>query len=162
MSAFTRRNGPTLLSCVLVFLTCALGLASAEEPGGVMRLQWTGRCVGCDLSSADLAGANLEGADLSQAVLDSAYMYRVDLKDADLSRAVLDSAYMFRANLQGADLRGANLNGTNLSAANLKGSRGADLRSAHTDALTICPEGQPGPCGVISPGVKKGRQRGRK
>jgi hypothetical protein len=55
------------------------------------------------------------------------------------------------ANLYGADLREANLEGavfieTNLEMANLEGAVKANLAGAITDARTVCPDGNAGPC----------------
>ena len=104
----------------------ALGTAIASDPEHVKRLRETRACPGCDLSNAELAGAHLENA---------------DVHDANLSGAML-----YRANLKGANLSGARLAGADLKGANLSGARGAGLAGATTDELTVCPDGQNGPC----------------
>jgi uncharacterized protein YjbI with pentapeptide repeats len=57
----------------------------------------TGRCPGCDLSSANLSYLDLRGS---------------DLRNADLRRANLSYSDLSYSDLRGADLRGANTVGT--------------------------------------------------
>jgi len=89
--------------------------------------------AGVNLTGGALTGLNLTGVNLADAELGDA-----DLSGADLSRADLSAADLRRANLESANLRGANL-----AAANLTGARTV---SAITDASTVCPNGQAGPC----------------
>ena len=112
-----------VLGCTAVLILAHTALA---DQASEQRLKATKICVGCELISADLTGAQLAGANLAEANLSGATVYG--------------------GNLEMANLRDANLSGTNLRGANLRGARGADLSTADTDARTICPDGQSGPC----------------
>lgn len=103
-----------------------LDLMRAKLPGAKFAdaILATTRFTGADLAKADFSGADLTGADLSKA----------NLTGADLSMAVLTGVSLDKANLIGANLKNATLD-----------QRGA-IRAAKTDATTICPNGQPGPC----------------
>jgi uncharacterized protein YjbI with pentapeptide repeats len=113
----------------------------AENLDHVKLLRETGKCSGCDLSSAKLAGLISPEADLRNADLNYAVLYKVRLNKANLDGATLKGA-----NLEGADLTGASLTGADLSGANLRGSIGARLAKASTDVTTTCPDGANGPC----------------
>jgi len=118
----------------------------AESLEHVRLLRETGKCPACDLSAAKLAGLVRPAADLRNADLSRANLYKARLNDADLGGADLTRANLTGATLTGANLTGANLAGTDLSGANLRGSIGARLAKATTDASTICADGTNGPC----------------
>lgn len=111
---------------MLVIAVMAFATLVAATPEDEARLRSTGSCAGCNLAGADLQGVSAISGNLAGA----------DLTDANLYRAVL----------RGANLANANLTNANLSGANLALARGADLSGAVTNAQTICPNGQNGPC----------------
>jgi uncharacterized protein YjbI with pentapeptide repeats len=115
------------LTTALMALAFAGAVASAaSDPAHVAQLKSTKKCAGCDLSGADLRGADLKAADLKSANLQGAKLYKANL---------------VAANLEFADLREADLRGANLRQANIPSFAGAV-----TDATTICPGGNAGPC----------------
>jgi uncharacterized protein YjbI with pentapeptide repeats len=118
-----RRLAVALCAAVLGF---AASHVSAENPKHKQQLLDTRKCTSCDLTASVLGGATLQGADLTGSDLSGADLYRTNLR-----YAILDDANFKDANLRGADLRHA---------------KGANLSGAATDARTICPDGQNGPC----------------
>ena len=103
-------------------LTSSMGHLYAANVDQVTQLAKTGRCPGCDLSSADLRKIKLKGADLSGA----------NLAGADLRGVNMTAANLKKANLTGAKIRHANLSEANLTDSDLRRSdlRSADLRHA--------------------------------
>jgi uncharacterized protein YjbI with pentapeptide repeats len=84
------------------------------------------KCVGADLSNANLPGASLEGATLTGANLSGS-----TLTGADLSGATLTGA-----NLSGATLTGATLTGANLSGVVWGGTACPDSTTSDSDGDT--------------------------
>lgn len=132
-----------LVLVIVAVLVAPFQSLRAENLEHVKQFRETGKCSGCDLSSANLPGLVSSAADLRNADLNYAVLYK-----ARLNKANLDGATLKNANLSGADLTGANLTGANLSGANLRGSIGAHLAKATTDVTTTCPDGANGPCAV--------------
>jgi uncharacterized protein YjbI with pentapeptide repeats len=85
----------------LIFLSIAPA-AHAYNPADLKTLLATNKCIGCDLSGANLS--------------------RKQLVNADLQAANLVGANLSRANLTGAKLGGANLTGSNLTKTNFTGA----------------------------------------
>ena len=102
----------------------------------------------CALAGQTLDGASLRRADLTDADLRGARLRDADLFKAILLRATLADADLRRAKLIGADLGGASLLRAQLGGADLLNARlaGTLLDGAVTDATTICPAGNAGPC----------------
>ena len=99
----------------------------------------TGRCIGCDLTSANLYGAylpnaNLANANLTKADLSSANMTKADLTNANLYGGYLRNANLDSANLINASLAWANLTNAILTNANLTN---ANLDSAHLGSANM-------------------------
>lgn len=88
-----RRILATIMLLTTICLT-APATAKSYEPEHLKRLLETKRCVGCDLSYADLRGVNLSYA---------------DLRNADLRHADLRGANLTGANLKGAKIQGAKM-----------------------------------------------------
>ncbi len=126
--------------------------ADAYNPKHLKTLISTKKCVGCDLSGANLSrqqlvnadlraanlvGANLTDANLTSAKLDGANLTGADLTRTNLTRANLQAASLIdvsfdRTNLTNTDLSYANLVNTNFSTAILKNTdlAGANLALA--------------------------------
>ena len=131
-----------------IFLKCLVGVVAmslmpvtaSDVAENVQRLVKDRECEACDLTAAglsyDLKSVKLAGATMVRAVL-----YGADLTDADLTDANLTGANLTRANLTRTNLTRANLDG-----ANLTGATGADLSTATTTQLTVCPNETYGPC----------------
>ena len=83
-----------------------------KKPALLRQLKFSNKCLGCDLSRANLTGANLDKANLT----------RANLIDANLVGATLTNANLERANLERAQMGGAHLAQANLAVANLKGA----------------------------------------
>ena len=125
MRSMSRQTCVVLAFCAAIALG-AIGTAIAANADQLQQLKETHKCASCDLTDAQLSGLQLQGADLSGANLSNATFYGT--------------------NLAGANLAGAVLNGANFRLANLGGALDADLSGAITDAGTVCPSGDPGPC----------------
>jgi uncharacterized protein YjbI with pentapeptide repeats len=91
---------------------------------------------------ADFSGSNMRGAQMPNAVLHYADLSWTNLTGANLSPIWAEGAYFGNAQIADANLIGAYLRNSDFT--------NADLASAKTDASTICPDEQPGPCGVKS------------
>ncbi|MEW6145796.1 MAG: pentapeptide repeat-containing protein [Thermodesulfobacteriota bacterium] len=119
-----------------------LSTASDETLENISTFLDTDRCVGCDLSganlyNADLSGVDLEGAKLNDAILANADLSGANLKGAELKNADLTGAKLKGAALAGADLTNAVLINSDLSDADLTAANmeGADVTGANvTDA----------------------------
>jgi hypothetical protein len=126
-----------------------LSTASGETLENISTFLDTDKCVGCDLSganlyNADLRDVDLEGAKLNDAILANADLSGANLKGAELRNADLTGAKLKGATLAGADLANAilinsDLSDADLTAANMEGAdvTGADLTDAQMkDAVT--------------------------
>lgn len=80
------------------------------------------KCIGANLSRANLSQANLSHADLRAANLSNGDLRAANLSHADLRAANLRYVDLREANLRNADLGYANLTGANLSGAELTGT----------------------------------------
>ncbi|MEW6145797.1 MAG: pentapeptide repeat-containing protein [Thermodesulfobacteriota bacterium] len=115
-----------------------LSTASDETLENISTFLDTDRCVGCDLSganlyNADLSGVDLEGAKLNDAILANANLSGANLKGAELRNADLTGAKLKGATLAGADLTNAVLINSDLSDADLTAANmeGADVTGAN-------------------------------
>lgn len=112
--------------------------ARADNPDHITQFRATSSCVECDLSAANFDGEAHPGA-----LASGSSFYGASLKGADLTNADLSNANLGMANLTDATLTSANLVGAKLWRAIL--SPGS-LAGATTDATTVCPGGEAGPC----------------
>lgn len=111
---------------VLFAAVAVVSVTAVSTPESVERLKTTGSCAGCDLFGENLSGVQAPNADLTGANLGEASFYAANLEGANLTNAVLDHA--------------------NFKMANLRGATGVVLNNTITDARTICPNGENGPC----------------
>lgn len=72
------------LTALTVAASLIANVASAFDPADLQRLKDTKKCVGCDLTRADLVGAKLSGADLTGTNLSGAKLF-----EANLSRTIM-------------------------------------------------------------------------
>jgi Pentapeptide repeats (8 copies) len=112
------------MNCRL-YLCCAviqLGIiptAYAYNPADLRTLMATNKCVGCDLSGADLSRKQLVNADLQAANLVGANLAATNLTSAKLGGANLTGANLTSTNLTGAILQAASLIDVNFASTNL-------------------------------------------
>ena len=108
-----------LYFCCALFLQLGMvSAAAAYNPADLKTLLATNKCVGCDLSGADLSRKQLVNA---------------DLQAANLVGANLTGANLTGAKLGGANLTGANLTSTNLTQAVLQAASLIDVNFAATN-----------------------------
>jgi uncharacterized protein len=135
-----------LLTILILSFTCLTSNSFGFSESDLQKLTSGGKCIKCDLSSANLTGANLTGANLIDADLTGANLSRANLTDANLTGAFLTEttnligANLSRTNLTGADLSQTDLTGLDLSGANLTGAdlswtslTGIDLSGANLE-----------------------------
>lgn len=118
-------------------------VAMAYNPADLQTLASTNRCVGCDLSGANLSRKQLINADLQAANLVGANLSGADLTNAKLGGANLTGANLTSTNFTGAVLQAAslidinftntNLTQTDLSYANLVNTNFRSAILANTD-----------------------------
>jgi Pentapeptide repeats (8 copies) len=153
--------------------------AHAYNTADLNQLISTNKCVGCDLSGADLSrrqlanadlqaanlvGAKLTSTNLSGAKLGGANLTGADLTNTNLSQAVLQAASLIDVNFIGTNLtntdltyanlvntnfRRATLRNTNLGGANLAL---ADFTGANLTAINLTDANVNGAKGVTAPG----------
>ena len=126
-----------------------LSTASDETLNNISTFLDTDKCVGCDLSGANLYNADLSGVDLEGAKLNDAILANANLSGANLNGAELRNADLTGANLSGATLAGADLSGAvlinsdltdaDLTAANMEGAdtMGANFTGANRTGTFI-------------------------
>ena len=103
--------------CAVIWFGC-VPAANAYSPTDLKTLLSTKKCVGCDLSGADLSSKQLVNA---------------DLQAANLVGANLTGTNLSGAKLGGANLTGATLNSTNLTQAVLQAASAIDVNFASTN-----------------------------
>ena len=116
------------LYCIAFQLAIAPS-ALAYSQADLNRLTATNKCVGCDLSGADLSrrqlanadlqAANLVGAKLTSANLSGAKLGGANLTGADLTNTNLAQAFMQAVSAIDVNFSGTNLTNTDLTYANL-------------------------------------------
>jgi uncharacterized protein YjbI with pentapeptide repeats len=116
------------LYCIAIQLAIA-PTARAFSQADLNRLTTTNKCVGCDLSGADLSrrqlanadlqAANLVGAKLTSANLSGAKLGGANLTGADLTNTNLSQAFMQAVSAIDVNFSGTNLTNTDLTYANL-------------------------------------------
>jgi hypothetical protein len=173
------------LYCIAVQLAIAPS-ALAYSQADLNRLMTTKKCVGCDLSGADLSrrqlanadlqaanlvgakltganlsgaklgGANLTGADLTGANLSQAFMQAVSAIDVNFSGTNLTNTDLTYANLVNTNFARATVRNTNLGSANLAL---ADFTGVNLTALNLTDANLSGAKGVSSPAPGDVRQQ---
>jgi Pentapeptide repeats (8 copies) len=118
-----KMNRRLYFCCALFVQLGIIPAAHAYSPADLKTLLATSKCVGCDLSGADLSRKQLVNADLQAA----------NLVGANLTGANLTGAKLGGANLTGAKLGGANLTGAVLQAASLIDVNFAGTNLTRTD-----------------------------
>ena len=108
--------------------------ATAYDTRDLNQLKSQKRCIGCDLSGANLRDENLAGADIRWSNLSEADLERAQLAGADLTGANLTNSKLLRANFEGANLQGVVFHGVDLSATRFSDS---DLRWSDMGHLDI-------------------------
>jgi Pentapeptide repeats (8 copies) len=94
-------------------------VAAAYNPADLKTLTATNKCVGCDLSGANLSGKQFVNADLQAANLVGANLTGTNLTSAKLGGANLTGANFTKTNLTGAVLQAASLIDVNFTNTNL-------------------------------------------
>ena len=100
-----------------------IAATSVEVQENIDTLVATNKCVGCNLSGAELNRLDLSGAELQGADLSNATFFLADLSSADLRGAIMRGTQLGGADLAGADLRQADLRGVKIAGAYLVGAR---------------------------------------
>jgi Pentapeptide repeats (8 copies) len=108
-----------LYFCCAVILLGVVPPASGYNPADLRTLMTTSKCVGCDLSGADLSRKQLVNADLQAANLVGANLTGTNLTSAKLGGANLTGANLTNTNLTGAVLQAASLIDVNFANTNL-------------------------------------------
>jgi uncharacterized protein YjbI with pentapeptide repeats len=108
-----------LYSCCAALLLTIAPVAVAYSPADLQTLATTNRCVGCDLSGANLSRKQLVNADLQAANLVGANLSGANLTNAKLGGANLTGANLTSTNLTGAVLQAASLIDVNFDSTNL-------------------------------------------
>ncbi len=116
------------LYCIAIQLAIAPA-AGAYSQADLNKLTATNKCVGCDLSGADLSrrqlanadlqAANLVGAKLTSTNLSGAKLGGANLTGADLTNTNLSQAFMQAVSAIDVNFSGTNLTNTDLTYANL-------------------------------------------
>jgi hypothetical protein len=115
------------LAVIVLWIAVAVD-ARAYEQEDLEKLLSTKKCVGCDLSGAQLDEADLVKAHLARANLTKATLFKSKLNGAylagaNLTDANLTGAHLTKANLRDAILTGATVSGAFLDGANLNSAR---------------------------------------
>jgi uncharacterized protein YjbI with pentapeptide repeats len=105
--------------CALSCLLAIAPAANAYNPADLKTLIATNKCIGCDLSGADLSRKKLANADLQAANLVGANLSAANLTGAKLGGANLTGANLTKTNLTGAVLQAASLIDVNFTNTNL-------------------------------------------
>jgi Pentapeptide repeats (8 copies) len=136
-------------SCFTLILLGLTPAAYAYSPADLNTLLATNKCVGCDLSGADLSrkqlvnadlqaanlvGAKLVGTNLTGAKLGGANLTGADLTNTNLTQAVLQAASLIDVNFAGTNLTRTDLTYANL--VNTKFSR-AQLQNTNLGAANL-------------------------
>ncbi|AFY94496.1 pentapeptide repeat-containing protein [Chamaesiphon minutus] len=139
----TAKMNRCLSLCGAILLFGIAPVALAYNPADLKKLIATNKCIGCDLSGADLSRQQLVNADLQAATLVGANLSGANLASAKLGGANLTGANLTRTNLTGAVLQAAslidvnfantNLTRTDLSYANLVNTNFRSAILNHTD-----------------------------
>lgn len=108
-----------LYFCCAVILLGIMPAAYAYNPADLKTLLATKKCIGCDLSGADLSRKQLVNADLQAANLVGANLTGTNLTNAKLSGANLTGATLNNTNLTQAVLQAASLIDVNFASTNL-------------------------------------------
>ena len=108
-----------LYFCCAAILFGIAPMAVAYNPADLQILANTNKCVGCDLSGADLSRKQLVNADLQAANLVGANLSGTNLTNAKLGGANLTGANLASTNLTGAVLQAASLIDVNFMSTNL-------------------------------------------
>jgi Pentapeptide repeats (8 copies)/Pentapeptide repeats (9 copies) len=112
------------MNCRLYFCCAVIQLgiipaAYAYNPADLKTLLATNKCIGCDLSGADLSRKQLVNADLQAANLVGANLTGTNLTGAKLGGANLTGATLTNTNLTQAVLQAASLIDVNFASSNL-------------------------------------------
>jgi BTB/POZ domain-containing protein KCTD9 len=107
---------------------------------------------GSSILTYDAMDANFRGANMQYLSAENSVFTRSDFTGANLRYADLLNADFTYANLSGVDFTGATINGADFRYANLRGATIENIAWASTNAVTVCPNGETGPCAPWTPG----------
>ena len=136
-------NRRLYIYCGAVILLSIIPAAHAYHPADLKKLLATSRCIGCDLSganlsrkqliNADLQAANLVGADLTGTNFTGAKLGGANLTGANLTGANFTQAVLQAASLIDVNFTNTNLTRTDLSYANLVNTNFSSAILTNTD-----------------------------
>lgn len=107
---------------------------------------------GSSILTYDAMDANFREANMQYLSAENSVFTRSDFTGANLRYADLLNADFTYANLSGVDFTGATINGADFRYANLRGATIENIEWASTNAVTVCPNGETGPCAPWTPG----------